>query len=108
MAKKKRFIQSQNENNIQKIDLLSMSRGIVGKYGKAAEKQKKKNKQSYMTLGFDPGFVKALLKVKYTKYQPLSKKNKTMLIFEKVADKKKSKIKVSNVKKVVKKKKTSS
>merc|ERR1712138_275095 len=74
--KKKKFMQMQNENSIQKIDLLSMSKGIVGKYGKAAEKQKKKSKQSYMSLGFEPGFVKALLKVKYVKHQSLSKKNK--------------------------------
>merc|ERR1712093_383090 len=48
IAKKKRFVQLQNENNIQKIDLLSMSKGMVGKYGKAAEKQKKKiNKHIY-------------------------------------------------------------
>merc|ERR1712093_329656 len=79
IAKKKRFVQLQNENNIQKIDLLSMSKGIVGKYGKVAEKQKKKNKQSYVSLGFEPGFVKALLKVKYLKHQTLSKKNKTMV-----------------------------
>jgi len=49
IAKKKRFVQLQNENNIQKIDLLSMSKGIVGKYGKTAEKQKKKiNKVIYL------------------------------------------------------------
>jgi hypothetical protein len=101
-------MQTQNENNIQKIDLLSMSKGIVGKYGKSAEKQKKKNKQSYISLGFEPVFVKALLKVKHTKYQSLSKKNKTMLILEKTAEKKKIKSKVVSSKKVVKKKKTTS
>jgi len=85
-----------------------MSKGIVGKYGKAAEKQKKKNKQSYISLGFEPGFVKALLKVKHVKYQSISKKNKTMLILEKTTEKKKPKSKVMAVKKVVKKKKTSS
>lgn len=105
VAKKKRYIQTQNENNIQKIDLLSMSKGIVGKHGKSKEKQKKKNKQSYISLGFEPGFVKALLKVKFLKNQTLSKKNKTMLIFEKGVEKKKAKVKLSSVKKIVKKKK---
>ena len=66
-----------------------MSKGFVGKYGKAADKQKKKNKQSYLSLGFEPGFVKALLKVKYVKNQSISKKNKTMVIFEKTNEKKK-------------------
>jgi len=84
-----------------------MSKGIVGKYGKVAEKQKKKNKQSYVALGFDPGFVKALLKVKYLKHQTLSKKNKTMVIFEKTVEKKKNKIKVSSLKKGIKKKASS-
>jgi hypothetical protein len=107
-CKKKRFVQLQNENSVQKIDLLSMSKGMVGKYGRAAEKQKKKNKQSYISLGFEPGFVKALLKVKYMKHQSLSKNNKTMVIFEKSGEKKKSKAKVVGVKKVLKKKKTSS
>jgi len=89
IAKKKRFMQMQNENSVQKIDLLSMSKGFVGKYGKSAEKQKKKNKQSYISLGFEPGFVKALLRVKYIKHQSLSKKNKTMVIFDKALEKKK-------------------
>merc|ERR1711990_890295 len=99
------FIQTQNENAIQKIDLLSMSKGFVGKYGKASDKQKKKNKQSYISLGFEPGFVKALLRVKYLKNQSLSKKNKTMVIFEKLGKKKKIWFFFKNLKKKKKKKK---
>merc|ERR1712196_602904 len=53
--------------------------------------KKKKNKQTYISLGFEPGFVKALLKVKYLKHQSLSKKIKQWLFLKKLMKKKKKK-----------------
>lgn len=110
-AKKKRLLATQNENSLQKIDLLSMSKGIIGNFKskKQKSKQTKKSKQqNLLTLGFEPGFTKALLKVNYINKKIISKKNKTVLILDKNLVKKKKNIKKAVVtKKTIKKTKNS-
>jgi len=57
-AKKKRLLLLQNENAVQKIDLLSMSKGLVGKYTKDGKKKtKKKTKKTKLCfIRFWPWF----------------------------------------------------
>ncbi len=63
-AKKRRVVSLKKGSNVSKIDLYSMSQGMVGDYSKKGDKAKKQKniRKSSFTLGFDPGFTKALLK----------------------------------------------
>ena len=81
-AKKKRVATLKKDAGITKIDLYSMSQGMVGNYSKKADKSKKQKsglKKNYFTLGFDPGFTKALLKNKLMTSKKGSGKTVVML-----------------------------
>lgn len=62
-AKKKRLNSQKNSKISLKIDLASMSKLQVGSFGKKSDsnQKNKKNKKNVLTLGFDPGFTKALV-----------------------------------------------
>lgn len=89
-----------------------MSKGIVGNFKTKQLKQKTKQskqkgkQQNLLTLGFEPGFTKALLKINYINKKNTAKKNKTVLILDKNTVKKKKTVKKSLVKKIVQKKKS--
>lgn len=81
---------------VTNVDLYSMSKGVVD--GSGNKKSKKKNVKSQFsknlfTLGFDPGFTKALIKANYTNIykKKKAKQNKVSLIFTKSANKAKKK-----------------
>ncbi len=64
-AKKKRLVYLKKDVNLYKVDLYSMSKGLVGGYtkrGDKAKKQKQTTRKNYFSLGFDTGFTKTLLK----------------------------------------------
>lgn len=64
-AKKKRLVYLKKDVNLYKVDLYSMSRGIVEGYtkrGDKSKKQKQATRKNYFSLGFDSGFTKTLLK----------------------------------------------
>lgn len=61
-ARRKRLNSSKNIKNLPKIDLLSMSKLQVGSFGKKEKTKKKKQTKNSLTLGFDPGFTKLLVK----------------------------------------------
>lgn len=96
-AKKKRLISMKSNFKVTNIDLYSMSKGVVDTSGN--KKSKKKNTKSQFsknlfTLGFDPGFTKALIKANYTniyKKKKAGKQNKVTLIFNKSSVKNKKK-----------------
>jgi len=75
-AKKKRLSAMKKKSTIFKIDLYSMSQGMVGDYSKKVKKTKKQKslKKNYFTLGFDPGFTKSLLKSSAMKTKKSSSK----------------------------------
>lgn len=64
-------MQSQNENLVQKIDLLSMSKGLVGKYNVGGSTSKKKFNQktnnvrnNYLKIEVNKMMTRFLIKVK--------------------------------------------
>lgn len=66
-AKKKRLMYLRKNINVYKVDLYSMSRGIVAGYTKKKDRDKKQKRIQSMqknafSLGFDEGFTKNLLK----------------------------------------------
>ena len=66
-AKKRRLISMKSGNKATTIDLNAMSKGIVNSVSTKKSKKQKKvvfNKNLF-TLGFDTGFVKALIKSNY-------------------------------------------
>lgn len=94
-AKKKRLSAMKKKSSIFKIDLYSMSQGLVGDYSKKIKKTKKQKslKKNYFTLGFDPGFTKALLKNSAAKSKKVSS-NKVVVSFNDLDSKaKKGKLK---------------
>lgn len=95
-AKKKRLVSMKSNFKVTNVDLYSMSKGIVDSSGN--KKNKKKNVKSQFgknmfTLGFDPGFTKALIKANYTNIYKKKKasQNKVSLIFNKSNNKLKKK-----------------
>lgn len=95
-AKKKRLVAMKSNYKVTNVDLYSMSKGVVDSSGN--KKSKKKNVKSQFsknlfTLGFDPGFTKALIKANYTNIykKKKTKQNKVSLIFTKATNKNKKK-----------------
>lgn len=86
-AKKKRLVSMKSNFKVTNIDLYSMSKGIVDTSGNKKSKKKVKNQfgKNLFTLGFDPGFTKALIKVNYVNSlkKKKGKQNKVSLIFNK-------------------------
>ena len=88
-ARKKRLVAMKSNIRVASIDLYSMSKGIVDtSSNKKAKKKKIKNHfgKNLFTLGFDPGFAKALIKANYISNINLKKRtkqNKLTLIFNK-------------------------
>ena len=86
-AKKKRLISMKSSFKVTGIDLYSMSKGIVDTSGNKKNKKKTKNQfnKNLFTLGFEPGFTKALIKANYVNNLKKSKnkQNKVNLIFSK-------------------------
>lgn len=80
---------------ITNIDLYSMSKGVVDTTGNKKSKKKVKNNfnKNLFTLGFDPGFTKALIKANYVNNlkKQKRKQNKINLIFNKTLIKHKKK-----------------
>jgi len=77
---------------VTNIDLYSMSKGVVDTSGNKKKKKKKKvikfNKNLF-TLGFEPGFTKALIKANFVNISRKKKEaNKVNLIFNKATPKK--------------------
>lgn len=100
-AKKKRLVFLKKDSNLYKVDLYSMAKGnITGftKKGDKAKKQKQVVKKNYFSLGFDPGFTKALLKSSYLNTKKSSSQSRVNVITE--SDD------MRNKKKLVKKKST--
>jgi len=84
-AKKKRLVFLKKDLNLYKIDLYSMAKGnITGftKRGEKGKKQKQVTKKNYFSLGFDPGFTKALLKSSYLNLKKASGHSKINIITE--------------------------
>lgn len=96
-AKKKRLLTSKSSYQVTNIDLYSMSKGLVetGINRKKKRKMlKKKFSQNLLTLGFEPGFTKTLVKLNFDKdttQQGKKKQGKINLIFEKKAHRSKKK-----------------
>ena len=94
-AKKKRLISSKSNFKVTSIDLYSMSKGIVDTSGNKKSKKKVKNQfsKNLFTLGFDPGFTKALIKANYVSNlkKQKNKQNRVNLIFSKSIMKNKKK-----------------
>jgi hypothetical protein len=88
-AKKKRLLSLKSNLQTSSIDLYSMSKGMVENLSrKKKRKQKAKNhyNKNLFTLGFDPGFTKALVKAHLNSILNKKKKKivkKTILIFGK-------------------------
>lgn len=60
---RKRIMRSQkNVKNLQKIDLVAMSKLQLGQTSTKKTSKKKPVKKNTLTLGFDPGFTKKLMK----------------------------------------------
>lgn len=101
-AKKKRLLSLKKDSSIFKVDLYSMSKGVVSGFTKSGEKAKKQKqivKKNYFSLGFDPGFTKALLKDSFLKAKKGAVNSRVSVVTES-AD-------ARNKKKTVKKKATS-
>lgn len=87
-ARKKRLIAMKSNVKVTSVDLYSMSKGVVDSTN-TKKKKKQKAKSSFsknlFTLGFDPGFAKALIKTNYinTHLKKKTKQNKINLIFNK-------------------------
>lgn len=97
-AKKKRLLTLKKDSSLFKVDLYSMSRGLVSGFTKSGEKAKKQKqvvKKNYFSLGFDPGFTKALLKDSFLK----SKKNNLRSRVSIVTDSGEARNKKKNLKK---------
>ena len=94
-AKKKRLISSKSSFKVTSVDLYSMSKGIVDTSGNKKNKKKIKNQfsKNLFTLGFDPGFTKALIKANYVNNlkKQKNKQNRVNLIFNKSVVKAKKK-----------------
>lgn len=94
-AKKKRLVFSKSSFKVTSVDLYSMSKGIVDTSGNKKNKKKVKNQfsKNLFTLGFDPGFTKALIKANYVNNlkKQKNKQNKVNLIFNKSIIKNKKK-----------------
>mgnify|MGYP003878936079 FL=1 len=93
-ARKKRLVAMRSNIRVTSVDLYSMSKGIVDNSNN--KKIKKKVKSSFsknlFTLGFDPGFAKALIKANYINTinnKKKTKQNKITLIFNKNTSQKK-------------------
>ena len=84
-AKKKRLLTLKKDSSLFKVDLFSMSRGMVSgftKSGEKAKKQKQTIKKNYFSLGFDPGFTKALLKDSFLKSKKGSLRSRVSIVTE--------------------------
>ena len=94
-AKKKRLVSMKSNFKVTNVDLYSMSKGVVDTTGNKKNKKKVKNQfnKNLFTLGFDPGFTKALIKANYVSNlkKQKRKQNKINLIFNKSLNKAKKK-----------------
>lgn len=100
-AKKKRLHSVKSNSKVTSVDLYSMSRGFVNIESKK-KKDKKKAKANYsknvLSLGFDPGFAKALMQSNITlssKKKKMKSQSKVNLILDKPV--------ISKIKKIKKK-----
>lgn len=88
-AKKKRLLILKSNTKATSVDLYSMSKGIVdNSYNKKSKKKVKSHfGKNLFTLGFDPGFTKALIKANYVNMflKKKQKQTKVTLIFGKAA-----------------------
>ncbi len=93
-AKKKRLVSIKSNFKAVGVDLYSMSKGIVDTSGNTKNKNVKSNfNKNLFTLGFDPGFTKALIKANYVSQFKNTKtkksNNRVNLVFSKPSTKKK-------------------
>ena len=87
-AKKKRLVALKSSKSTS-VDLYSMSKGIVDNSNNKKAKKKTKTHfgKNLFTLGFDPGFTKALIKANYVSStsKKKQKQTRTNLIFKKAS-----------------------
>jgi len=93
-ARKKRLVAMKTNVRSTSVDLYSMSKGIVDTSSNKKSKKKVKSHfgKNLFTLGFDPGFAKALIKANYISNinsKKKTKQSKVTLIFGKSNMKKK-------------------
>lgn len=82
-AKKRRLATLKKSAGLAKVDLYSMSKGIIDARSTKTDSKKQKTsfKKNYFTLGFDPGFTKALLKSSLLNSKKQGSTGKTVAIF---------------------------
>jgi len=95
-ARKKRLVAMKSNIRVTSVDLYSMSKGIVDNSNNKKAKKKVKSTfgKNLFTLGFDPGFAKALIKANYISNinsKKKTKQSKVTLIFNKNNSQKKIK-----------------